>query len=219
MSMWWARRHRYFRSYSLTTDCKVLSVRVRIHHSGKVPVWLSILLIFYQKIAANRSALHGKRGPWATSLTLTKFLYHFILKHIIMKLFKNIVKFSFIPKFDNTLNNINCFVIISLLKRVSTFNNFESLHIKMHYTKFMKFGPLVLKSVQRNRQMDIRWSVKLSLTFGSGELKKIETHLFIKCNFVENQNSWHGRTIGLEAYFWKQIRGKRGMPASTKIRY
>lgn len=50
-------------------------------------------------------------------------------------------------------------------------------------------------------------------------LKKIETHLFIKCNFVENQNSWHGRTIGLEAYFWKQIRGKRGMPASTKIRY
>lgn len=172
MSMWWARRHRYFRSYSLTTDCKVLSVRVCIHHSGKVPVWLNILLIFYKKIAANLSALHGKRGPWATSLTLTKFLYHFILKQIIMKLFKNIVKFSFIPKFDNTLNNINCFVIISLLKRVSTFNNFESLHIKMHYTKFIKFGPLVLKSVQRNRQMDIRWSVKLSLTFGSGELKK-----------------------------------------------
>lgn len=176
MSMWWARRHRYFRSYSLTTDCKVLSVRVRINHSGKVPVWLNILLIFYKKIAANLSALHGKRGPWATSLTLIKFLYHFILKHLIMKLFKNIVKFSFIPRLDNTLNNIHCFVIISLFIRVSTFNNFESLLIKMHYSKFIRFGPLVLKSLQRgrqaDRQMDIRWSVKLSLTFGSGELKK-----------------------------------------------
>lgn len=109
-----------------------------------------------QKNCSKRECSTWKKRPMGYITHLTKFLYHFILKHIIMKLFKNIVKFSFIPRLDNTLNNINCFVIISLLKRVSTFNNFESLHIKMHYTKFIKFGPLVLKSVQRNRQMDIR---------------------------------------------------------------